>query len=105
MRRIALRSLLRLSAVVAALACGWVAIATAQRAYVPACGVEAVKGIVREGQHVPVVCGSAQFGMVWRPGPTIAMGVAIVAAIGLALLAIVPRQGLLLAYRWRRAVY
>ena len=116
MLRVSLRSALRLAAVVAALGCGWVAIATEQKAHAPLCASYYAGnplGIRRGGPSPkPILCRTlrvsypiAPVGTTWLAGPTIAMSVAILAALVLALLAISPRQGTLLAYRWRRAVY
>jgi hypothetical protein len=113
--KVSVRSALRLLAVTAALTCGWLAIATEQKAHVPVC-INATKGITHIGQAVPPQVSAANcalskpirtspVGTTWLVGPTIAMSFAIVAAIVFGLLAISPRQGSLLTYRWRRAVY
>jgi hypothetical protein len=93
---------------VAAFTCGWIAIATAQRAYVPACKANAVKGITHRFQfqnvQPRVICASA-FGMRWRSRPTVAMAFAILVALGFGLIAISPKQGSSVLYRGRRVVY
>jgi predicted outer membrane lipoprotein len=105
---ITLRSGLRLVALALALGCGWVAIATEQKAHVPVCYSPYRHGqMVRliPCQQIHVAFRVLPVGSTWLVGPTIAMSFAIIVALALALVAISPRQGSLLAYRWRRAVY
>jgi hypothetical protein len=113
MLKLSLRSALRLVAAIAALACGWIALATVQKAHAPVCSnpyALTTHGPARPSgtilcERIHVSFPTPAVGKTWLLGPTVAMSFAILAAVGFGLLAISPRQGSLLTYRWRRAVY
>jgi hypothetical protein len=112
MSRLAFRSVIRLVALLLALGCGWVAIATEQKGHVALCvfGGDARGAYVRpapSNNSSGLISGPCAFpiGTTWLVGPTVAMSFAILAALAFALVAISPRQGTLLTYRWRRAIY
>src|SRR5437763_14290201 len=97
MGRIAAPSMLRIGFVALALGLTWIALATSHTAHVRVCHAQ---GDYR-GPRIRIACPSGIFAqdsgnMVWRRGPTIAMGVAGFGALAFALLAISPKQGQLL---------
>jgi hypothetical protein len=98
--------------VLLALGCGWVAIATEQKAHGGVCNVQHMGN-----PRTPLAAPQLQPGAVirrtcdwpvrttWLVAPSVAMSLAIIVALGLALVAVSPRQASTLAYCWRRAVY